>query len=276
LTHTDELLFAPGVTRNKLGLRFLLFVILYFVLRIILSQFEFFINRHGYDKDTFVYLIPFSLFLLIALFDHLRRFDKRMTLLSGLTIFIFMNGFYFVQKIDFSVPYYSQETVAKLVPPGESDVMIWLSDNVPIDAIIATNRSLCSDQPHCTDLDGRTLVSALSRRRVLLDGRHTGPFNDDCYAVGELNEAIKAKALNQIATDVSTDGCYQPWELERVNASLNFIHEPNNETLSVLKSFDVDFVYVQKSAGIPLSWEPWGTTVYENKSAIILDIHLSE
>jgi hypothetical protein len=276
LTHTDELLFAPGVTRNKLVLRFTLFVILYFVLRIILSQFEFFINRHGYDKDTFVYLIPFSLFLLIALFDHLRRFGKRITLLSGLTIFIFMNGFYFVQKIDFSVPYYSQETVAKLVPPGESDAMIWLSDNVPIDAIIATNRSLCSDQPHCTDLDGRTLVSALSRRRVLLDGRHTGPFNDDCYAVGELNEAIKAKALNQIATDVSTDGCYQPWELERVNASLNFIHDPNNETLSVLKSFDVDFVYIQKSPGIPLSWKPWGATVYENKSAIILDIHLSE
>ena len=276
LNHTDKLLIAPSVIRSKLGVRFLFFVIWYSVLRILLKQFEFFINRHGYDKDTFVYLIPFLLFVLIATSDHLRRFDKRITLLSGLTIFIFINGFYFVQKIDFSVPYYSQESVTKLVPPDESKAMNWVSENVPIDAVIATNRSLCLDQPHCTDLDGRTLVSALSRRRVLLDGRHTGPFNDDCYAAGELNEAIKAKSLNQIAKNISTDGCYQPWELERVQASLNFIHDPNNDTSSVLKSFGVEFVYIQKSPGIPLSWEPWGTTVYENNSAFILDIHLSK
>jgi hypothetical protein len=276
LTHTEELLIAPGVIRSKLGVRFLFFVILYSVSRILLRQFEFFINRHGYDKETFVYLIPFLLFFLIATSDHLRRFDKRITLLSGLTIFIFINGFYFVQKIDFSVPYYSQESVTKLVPPDDSEAMNWISKNVPINTVIATNRSLCLDQPHCTDLDGRTLVSALSRRRVLLDGRHTGPFNDDCYAAGELNEAIKVKSLNQIASNVSTDGCYQPWELERVQASLNFIYDPNDDTSSVLRSFGAEFVYIQKSPGIPLSWEPWGTTVYENNSAIILDIHLSK
>ena len=276
LTHTEELLIAPDVIRSKLGSRFLFFVISYSISRILLRQFDFFINRHGYDKDTFVYLIPFFLFLLIALSDHLRSFDKRITLLCGMAIFALVNAFYFVQKIDFSVPYYSQESVANLVPPDESEAMIWLSKNVPIDAVIATNRSLCLDQPHCTDLDGRTLLSALSRRRVLLDGRHTGPFNDDCYAAGELNEAIKVKSLNQIASNVSTDGCYQPWELERVQSSLNFVYHPNDNTSSVLKSFGTEFVYIQKSPGIPLSWEPWGTTVYENNSAIILDIHLSK
>lgn len=276
LTNADKPVIESSAIRSKLGARVFIFFVAYFVLRVFLKQTEPFINRHGYDKDTFVYLIPFSLFLLFAFTDRRRGFDKRITLLSGISIFALVNAFYFVQKIDFSVPYYSQESVANLVPPDESEAMIWLSKNVPIDTVIATNRSLCLDQPHCTDLDGRTLVSALSRRRVLLDGRHTGPFNDDCYAAGELNEAIKVKSLNQIASNVSTDGCYQPWELERVNASLNFIHDPNNETLSVLKSFGAEFVYIQKSPGIPLSWEPWGTTVYENNSAIILDIHLSK
>ena len=276
LTNADKPVIESSAIRSKLGARVFIFFVAYFVLRVFLKQTEPFINRHGYDKDTFVYLIPFSLFLLFAFTDRRRGFDKRITLLSGISIFALVNAIYFVQKIDFSVPYYSQESVANLVPPDESDAMIWLSKNVPIDTVIATNRSLCLDQPHCTDLDGRTLVSALSRRRVLLDGRHTGPFNDDCYAAGELNEAIKVKSLNQIASNVSTDGCYQPWELERVQASLNFVYDPNDDTSSVLKSFGAEFVYIQKSSGIPLSWEPWGTTVYENNSAIILDIHLSK
>lgn len=276
LTNADKPVIESSAIRSKLGARVFIFFVAYFVLRVFLKQTEPFINRHGYDKDTFVYLIPFSLFLLFAFTDRRRGFDKRITLLSGISIFALVNAFYFVQKIDFSVPYYSQESVANLVPPDESEAMIWLSKNVPIDTVIATNRSLCLDQPHCTDLDGRTLVSALSRRRVLLDGRHTGPFNDDCYAAGELNEALKVKSLNQIASNVSTDGCYQPWELERVQASLNFVYDPNDDTSSVLKSFGAEFVYIQKSPGIPLSWEPWGTTVYENNSAIILDIHLSK
>ena len=276
LTNADKPVIESSVIRSKLGARLFIFFVAYAAFRIFLKQIEPFINHHGYDKDTFVYLIPFSLFLLIALSDRLRSLDKRITLLSGIAIFALVNALYFVQKIDFSVPYYSQESVASLVPPDESDAMIWLSKNVPIDAVIATNRSLCFDQPHCTDLDGRTLLSALSRRRVLLDGRHTGPFNDDCYAEGELNEAIRSMALNQNVSKVSTDGCYQPWELERVQASLNFIHHPNENTLSVINSFGVEFVYIQKSSLLPNSWEPWGTTVYENNSAIILATHSSE
>jgi len=276
LTNADKPVIESSVIRSKLGARLFIFFVAYAAFRIFLKQIEPFINHHGYDKDTFVYLIPFSLFLLIALSDRLRSLDKRITLLSGIAILALVNALYFVQKIDFSVPYYSQESVASLVPPDESDAMIWLSKNVPIDAVIATNRSLCFDQPHCTDLDGRTLLSALSRRRVLLDGRHTGPFNDDCYAEGELNEAIRSMALNQNVSKVSTDGCYQPWELERVQASLNFIHHPNENTLSVINSFGVEFVYIQKSSLLPNSWEPWGTTVYENNSAIILATHSSD
>ena len=276
LTNADKPVIESSAIRSKLGARVFIFFVAYFVLRVFLKQTEPFINRHGYDKDTFVYLIPFSLFLLFAFTDRRRGLDKRITLLSGISIFALVNAIYFVQKIDFSVPYYSQESVANLVPPDESDAMIWLSKNVPIDAVIATNRSLCLDQPHCTDLDGRTLLSALSRRRVLLDGRHTGPFNDDCYEDGELDQAIRANALNQTASNVSTDGCYQPWELERVQASLNFIHHPDDNTLSVVTSFGVEFIYIQKSALLPNSWEPWGTTVYENNSAIILATHSSE
>ena len=276
LTNADKPVIESSVIRSKLGARLFIFFVAYAAFKLFLTQIEQFVNHHGYDKDTFVYLIPFFLFLLIALSDRLRSLDKRITLLSGIALFALVNALYFVQKIDFSVPYYSQESVASLVPPDESDAMIWLSNNVPIDAVIATNRSLCFDQPHCTDLDGRTLLSALSRRRVLLDGRHTGPFNDDCYADGELNEAIRVKALNQNGSDVSTDGCYQPWELERVQASLNFIYHPNVNTLSVINSFGVEFVYIQKSSLLPNSWEPWGTTVYENNSAIILATHSSD
>jgi hypothetical protein len=114
-------------------------------------------------------------------------------------------------------PYSFTETVADT---RDIEALTWLRGNSAKLDIVATNRYLCPDSGSCPYDDSSMLISALSQRRVLIEGPR--------FVVGGRP--------------------YPDWVTRRVKESLDFVKNPTSGTLDQLMVSDVDWFYLDKTS----------------------------
>ena len=213
-----------------------------------------FLEQRFYSVQTFTYLIPLAVFVVIFTLVCIRKqaaakndFTKYSRVAHiGFIIFTFATFTSFVQRIDFSPTSPSNSAISEIASAGEIEALSWINTHIPETAILATNRSLCESSVSCSSQSGSHLVSAISHRRVLLEGPRFIP------------------------SSVSADGMYTPWALKRATASLGFIMMPNRVNTQQLADYGVTHVYVSKTTQTPTTWEPWAIIIFENETSLVL------
>jgi hypothetical protein len=166
----------------------------------------------------------------------------------GFIIFTFATFTSFVQPIDLSPASPSDSAVSEIASAGEIEALSWINKHGPQSVTLATNRSLCESSVSCSSQSGSHLVSAISHRRVLLEGPRFIP------------------------SAVFADGMYTPWALKRATASLGFIMMPNRVNTQQLASYGVTYVYVSKTTQTLSTWEPWAEVIFQNATSLVLHL----
>ena len=214
------------------------------------------LEQNFYSVNTFTYLIPLAVFvvtLALVLIQKQATGTNEHTKYSriaqlGLVIFTLATFSSFIHRIDFSPPAPSNSVTSEIASAGEIEALSWINKHLPQSAILATNRSLCESSVSCTSQSGSHLVSAISQRRVLLEGPRFIP------------------------SAVLPDGTYTSWALDRAKASLEFISTPNQVNTQQLADYGVTDVYVSKTTQLPTTWEPWAKIIFENGTSFVLHL----
>ena len=218
------------------------------------------LEQHFYSAQTFTYLIPSAVFVVILILISIQKVDtdtSEYTKYSriaqiGIVIFTFATFTSFIQRIDFSPPSPSDSAISEIASAGEIEALSWIRNHVPKTAILATNRSLCQSSVSCSSQNGSHLVSAISQRLVLLEGPGFVP------------------------SAVTVYGTYTSWALERAGASLGFVSLPSQVNTQQLIDYGVTDVYVSKNTGLPKTWEPWAEVIFENATSLVLHLKQSD
>ena len=168
------------------------------------------------------------------------------TFILSLVIFLSFNFLSFVQRINFSPAKPTDYFIELTASEQELEALMWIDESLPDNSVVATNRLLCLDNVLCGENSGSHLVSAVSRRKLLLEGPRFIPRART--AVGE----------------------YQAWASLRARISVGFINQPSALFVQQLQNYGVSIIYVQKSATTTNSWEPWASIAFENDSAAVL------
>jgi hypothetical protein len=226
------------------------------VLLLLLNQSRSVFEQNYYSTKTFTYLIPLAVFvvtLALVLIQKQATGSNEYTKYSriaqlGIVIFTLATFSSFIQRIDLSPASPSDSAVSEIASAGEIEALGWINKHLPQSAILATNRSLCDLDVSCSSQSGSHLVSAISRRSVLLEGPRFIP------------------------SAVSPDGTYTTWARDRAKASLEFISTPDQVNTQQLTENGVTYVYVSKTTQTPTTWEPWAEVVFENETSVVLHL----
>jgi hypothetical protein len=235
---------------------YLLGALVWMGLTFLLRHYRLVLEQNFYSVNTFTYLIPlvvFAIALTLILFRKQTKGANNYTKYSritqiGIVIFAFATFASFIQRIDFSPPAPSKLTISEIGSAGEIEALSWINKHLPQSAILATNRSLCNSSVSCSSQSGSHLVSAISQRRVLLEGPKF------------------------VLSAVYSDGTYSPWALDRSKASLGFVSTPNQVNAQQLSGYGVTDVYVSKTTRLPTTWEPWAEVIFENTTSLVLHL----
>jgi hypothetical protein len=137
---------------------------------------------------------------------------------------------------------------SEIAAVSEIEALTWIRKNLPTDAIIATNRTLCREVSPCKIDESRFLVSAFAQRRVLLEGPR--------FVVGGRP--------------------YPMWAQDRIEVSLDFVDAPNKLSAKRLTDLGVGWYYVLKSqAKLNFSQQNltgFGTISFENQDVLIIEL----
>lgn len=124
----------------------------------------------------------------------------------------------------------------------------WVRSNVDEFDILATNRFLCNQDTSCDYDDSSFLISAVSGRRVLIEGPR--------FVVGGRP--------------------YPDWVRDRISLSVSFANAPTDALFVKLQNFNVRWFYLDThfiNSGIdPLTnpWERWANVVFQNSNIYVL------
>ena len=129
---------------------------------------------------------------------------------------------------------------------SHQNAMTWLKAETSLDDVVATNRFCASGEPVNSCFAGSYFVSALSGRRMLIEGHFWTP---------NYQRSIKPAFL-----------------LDRINASLAFSKNPTDSAWRHLRSYGVTWVVIDKEFPKAKKWEPFGVIKFENSHVIL--IHL--
>ncbi len=138
--------------------------------------------------------------------------------------------------------------------------LTWLRNNSDSEDIVATNRFCIPRIDYCNPK--WTIVSALSRRRMLIEG----------YSYGQIRDS-------SIPQDPSlppwAQGAAQPPESQnRLKFSIEFAEKPTPASANFLISRNVSWVVVDHAAQLSgvRDWSPFGTVAYQNDAISIVKI----
>lgn len=256
LTNYVEPLHMNNFWKQNTKGTYLIGAAVWMVLLLLLNQSQSVFEQNFYSTKTFTYLIPLAVFVVTL---ALVLIQKQATGLNthtkysriaqlGIVIFAITTFSSFIQRIDFSPPAPGNSVTSEIASDGEIEALGWIDSHLPQSAIIATNRSLCGSSVSCSSQSGSHLVSAVSRRSVLLEGPRFIP------------------------SAVSPDGTYTNWARDRAKASLEFISAPDQVNTQQLTDYGVTYVYVSKTTQLPTNWEPWAKIIFENETSLVLHL----
>lgn len=220
---------------------------------------------------TFTNAVGFLLIALIALplvsrfvkSPHIRIHSQvlRAILLVSLVISIGVirriDNFYSFSNFD-QLPTSSPDLIQ-----GSSDhvaALTWLRDNSDPNDIVATNRFCIPGLDYCNPK--WTIVSALSRRRMLIEG----------YSYGQIRDSSIPQDPSLPAW--AQDAAQLPESQNRLKFSIEFAENPTQASVNFLISRDVSWVVVDHAAQLSgvRDWSPFGTVAYQNDAISIVKI----
>jgi hypothetical protein len=127
--------------------------------------------------------------------------------------------------------------------------LTWLRGNTQSNAIIATNRFLCASTDPCSFDDSSFLISAVARRRVLVEGPR--------FVIGGRP--------------------YPQWMTDRIALSTRFAERPNEDDLRTLKDYGVDWFVVNErflptGTLVESDWAKFGIIRYRQDGVAIIEL----
>jgi len=156
------------------------------------------------------------------------------------------SGIYSIRAMEHD-SYNFTKTVASTTDLSSLD---WVRSNVDESEILATNRFMCDQDIACEYDDSSFLISAVSGRRVLIEGPR--------FVVGGRP--------------------YPDWVKDRISLSVGFANAPTDALFAELQRFNVKWFYLDTnfiSSGIdPLSnpWSKWATVVFSSSNVYVLKL----
>jgi len=155
-------------------------------------------------------------------------------------------GIYLIRAMEHD-SYNFTETVASTTDLSSLD---WVRWNVDESDILATNRFMCDQDLACDYDDSSFLISAVSGRRVLIEGPR--------FVVGGRP--------------------YPDWVKDRISLSVGFANAPTDALFFELQRFNVRWFYLDThfiTSGIdPLTnpWDKWATVVFHSSNVYVLKL----
>lgn len=128
--------------------------------------------------------------------------------------------------------------------------MTWLKAETSLDDVVATNRFCASREPVNSCFAGSYFVSALSGRRMLIEGHYWTP---------NYQQSTRPAFFQ-----------------DRINASLAFSKNPTDSTWQRLRSYGVTWVVIDKEFPKAKKWEPFGVKKFENQHVILIHLVSSD
>lgn len=125
----------------------------------------------------------------------------------------------------------------------------WLRESSSSNSIVATNRFLCPSPEPCSYDDSSFLISAVARRRVLVEGPR--------FVIGGRP--------------------YPQWMTDRIKLSTRFAEQPNEEDFQTLKDYGVSWFvvserFLQTQTLIESDWSKFGTIRYHRDGIAIIEL----
>jgi hypothetical protein len=125
----------------------------------------------------------------------------------------------------------------------------WLRASSPSDAIVATNRFLCTSAEPCSFDDSSFLISAVARRRMFVEGPR--------FVIGGRP--------------------YPQWMTDRIALSTRFAEKPNENDLRKLKDYGVSWFVVSErflstGALVESDWSEFGFIRYHEDGIAIIEL----
>ena len=192
-----------------------------------------------------------SVFLTLIFYFKISKYDLfsplRAVSLAMIVSLTFAGiGIFITQTIN--TPTYS--SFGGIATREDIDSLNWLRNNSKVDAVIATNRGICTGSDPCGFDESSFLISAVAHRRVLIEGPRF----------------------------VTGGRPYPDWVNERIQKSLAFANSPSNTSFYNLKNMGVtwyfmDTNYLSDSAiSSNTSWGEWAELVHQNSNILILKL----
>jgi hypothetical protein len=205
-----------------------------------------FLGRNILTLLSLVIAVVFSIAgaLIISSFSNIEKGILRPVLiisLIGVSSGIYLANAATTQEYNFT------ESVAST---RDIKALEWLKNHSDSDDVVATNRFLCNQESPCSFDDSSFLISAVSGRRVYLEGPR--------FVIGGRP--------------------YPDWAKERINTSVDFANSPNDKAFNALKASGVKWFYVDQnflSSGDSQSvnrWKYWATVEYSDANVLILNL----
>ena len=124
--------------------------------------------------------------------------------------------------------------------PAIREATEWLRTNTARDDVVATNRFCNNHTDRFPDCSAHwNVVSSITGRRMYVEN------------------------LDWVAR--SAEGAE-----ERARSSIDFVESPSADTVEILLTANVSWVFVDRSVTSTTNWEPWAEVVFENDDAFIL------
>ena len=207
------------------------------------------LSRFGVFSITFPFIISCLLALIFSIRtskDGLRQ-QHAAVLFTIFVCLIFGSTGVFLAQSTKTPTYMSFGSIAT-----EEDInsLNWLRNNSKVDAVIATNRGICTGTDPCGFDDSSFLISAVAHRRVLIEGPRF----------------------------VTGGRPYPDWVNDRIQKSLAFANSPSLASLYDLKNMGVtwyvmDTNYLSDSAiSSNASWGEWAELVHQESNILILKL----
>ena len=148
--------------------------------------------------------------------------------------------------------------------------LLWLQQESERDDLVATNfiagtqvRDFFSNNQF---LNSRIAISAVSRRRVLVEGDAWG------------NVGLVYTKVSRVPLPIAGEGTFTIqnvapiWLNERIAMSHQFAQKPDPKSGEYMQKMNIAWFVVDKSKQMPNTWEPFARVVFENNEVIILKL----
>jgi len=156
--------------------------------------------------------------------------------------------------------------------PDEIAAARWMEQNLPLDAIIASNHFCGSEECFGSEWFNEQVVFFRKNPTLLQNQLRGIGFKFQLFGGSNLILPAYSERRFLIQGPRFLWGINEPpaWAIDRMNVSLRFANHPSKQTLMALEEFDVEYFVVDLESTAQRRWTPFGKILFQNPSFAIL------